>query len=168
MLQEGVLQEGVLQEGVFSTLEGLWLDEQVSSLGGPVSDLLLSLVQALPAHVASSMKLLPNGDVCLVDLPRHWQVLSMQPISLKIEVEVPVFFRRMVASSNVKVSTSEVSEGVQTATSHSHHHQSRFNYSRSPVKFCSTSGFHCNNRHDSRLCSAMCRSRPVLFCSCCG
>ena len=167
MLQKGALQEGILQEGVFPTLEGLWLDEQVSSLGGPVSDLLLSLVQALPAHVASSVKLLPNGDVCLVDLPRHWQVLSMQPILPEIEVEAPVFFRRMVASSNVKVSTSEDTEYIQTATSQSRHHRSHLNHSRSPVTFCNTSGFHYHNRHDSILCSAMCRSRPVLFCSCC-
>ena len=103
-----MLQEGVLQEGVFPILEGLWHDEQVSSLGGPVSDLLLSLVQALPAQVASSVKLLPDGKVCLDDLPRHWQVLSMQPPSLRINVEV--FFKIMIASSNVKVSTSQISE----------------------------------------------------------
>ena len=117
MLQEGFLQEGVLQEGIFPTLVILWHHEQVSSGGGPVSDLLLSLLQALPAHVASSLQLLPTDDVCLVDIPRHWQVLATQPFVLKPEV-----FQDAVISSNFKVSTSQLSDSLHIATSHSDHH----------------------------------------------
>ena len=119
-LQEGILQEGqegILQEGVFPTLVHLWHKEQLSPAGGPVSDLLLSLLQALPAHVASSLQLLPTDEVCLVDIPRHWQVLATQPFMLEPEV-----FQAEVISSNVKVSASQLSHCLHTATSHSGHH----------------------------------------------
>ena len=117
MLQEGFLQEGLLQQGIFPTLVLLWHDEQRSSAWGPVSDLLLSLLQALPAHVALSLQLLPTGNVCLDDVPRHWQVLATQPFVLKTAV-----FQDEVISSNVKVPMSQLSDSLHTAMSHSGHH----------------------------------------------
>ena len=106
----------ILQEGVFPSLVVLWDQERSSSVaGGPVSNLLLSLLQALPAHVATS--LLPTGEVIVVSMPRHWQVLSAQPCMLN-----PAAFQDAVISSNIKVSTSRVLESLQTAAKQSHHH----------------------------------------------
>ena len=127
-----------LQEGVFPSLVVLWNQERLSSVaGGPVSTLLLSLLQALPANVASS--LLPTGEVSVASMPHHWQVLSTQPCMLN-----PAAFQDAVISSNFKVPTSQFLESLQTAARHSSlNHQTQISCLRSPLIYVNFHSIAC-------------------------
>ena len=101
----------IWQDGIFPLLVELWNHKHLSSAAVDlVSDLLLSLLQPLPAYVASS--LLPTGDLhlTLTTMPAHWQVLATQPSMLD-----PVKFQDAVISSNIKVFTAQLPEVLQSA-----------------------------------------------------